>query len=43
VKILNDRRAERHEDLVLVLSRPSRPALLGSPRWTELRITKNDR
>jgi probable HAF family extracellular repeat protein len=43
VKILNDRRAERHEDLVLQLSRPSRPAVLGSPRWTELRIAKNDR
>ncbi len=43
VKILNDRRAEGHEDLVLLLSRPSKPALLGSPSWTELRITKNDR
>ncbi len=43
VKILDDRRAERNEDLVLILSRPGRPAALGSPSWTELRITKNDR
>ena len=43
LKILNDRRAEKNEDLVLTLSRPSRPGLLGSPSWTEVRITKNDR
>ena len=43
VKILNDRRAERNEDLVLSLSRPSRPGLLGSPSWSELRIATNDR
>ena len=42
VKILNDRRAEGNEDLVLTLSRPSRPGLLGSPSRTEIRITKND-
>ncbi|HET7735759.1 MAG TPA: Calx-beta domain-containing protein [Nocardioidaceae bacterium] len=43
LKVLNDRRAEKNEDLVLTLSRPSAPAQLGSPSWTEIRITKNDR
>ena len=43
LKILNDRRAEKNEDLVLTLSRPSRPVKLGSPSWTEVRITRNDR
>jgi probable HAF family extracellular repeat protein len=43
VRILNDRRAEYEEDLLLILSRPSRPALLGTPSWSHLRIRPNDR
>lgn len=43
VKVLNDRRAETGENILLTLSRPSGTALLGSTPWTEVRITKNDR
>lgn len=43
VTIRNDRRSEYEEDLMLILSRPSRPALLGTPSWSHLRIRPNDR
>ena len=43
VKILNDRRREGKEYLLLTLSRPSSPALLGTPNWSQLRIKANDR
>ncbi len=42
VKILNDQRRERDEDLVLKLSGPSSPALLGTPKWSQVRIRDND-
>jgi hypothetical protein len=43
VKILNDRRAEVEEALLLTLSHPSSPALLGTMKWTPLRIRPSDR
>lgn len=43
VKILNDRRLERPEHLLLTLARPSKPALLGTPNWSQLRIKANTR
>lgn len=43
VKILNDRRPEGREFLLLSLYRPSSPALLGSPGWSEMRIRASDR
>jgi hypothetical protein len=43
VKILNDRWDEEQESLLLILSRPSSPAVLGSPSWSQLRIEDNDR
>lgn len=42
VRIKNDRRQERAEYLVLTLSRPSGPAVLGTPHWSNLRINKSD-
>lgn len=42
VKILNDRRREPAEYLVLTLSRPSCPAVLGTPNWSNLRINHSD-
>jgi hypothetical protein len=42
VKILDDRKQEGDEYLLLTLSRPSSPALLGSP-WSQLSIKDNDR
>jgi hypothetical protein len=43
VKVLDDRRREGKEYLLLTLSRPSSPALLGTPKWSQLRIKANDR
>jgi probable HAF family extracellular repeat protein len=43
VKILDDRKRERDEYLLLTLSRPSKPAVLGTPSWSQLRIKDNDR
>lgn len=43
VKILNDQLREKDEYLLLTLSSPSSPALLGSPNWSQLRIKYNDR
>ena len=42
VKIKNDRAPEYAEYFVLTLSRPSGPAVLGTPNWTNLRINKSD-
>lgn len=41
VKILDDRRPENREALELTLSGPGDPALLGTPRWSYLRIRPN--
>ena len=43
VKIKNDRVREYHEYLVLSLFGPSKPAVLGTPSWSLLRIRPNDR
>jgi hypothetical protein len=43
VKILDDRRREKKEYLLLTLSSPSSPAVLGTPSWAQLRIKANDR
>ena len=43
VKIVNDRRTERAEYLVLELSHPTTPAVLGTPSWSNLRINANTR
>ncbi|MDP3890856.1 Calx-beta domain-containing protein, partial [Nocardioides sp.] len=43
VRIIDDRRREGNEHLLLTLSRPSSPALLGSPHWSQLLIKANDR
>lgn len=43
VRILDDKRRERDEGLLLRLSSPSGPALLGTPDWAHLRIRPSDR
>lgn len=42
VRILNDRRSEAEEGLLLRLSHPGGPALLGTPDWAHLRIRPSD-
>ena len=44
VRVTNDNRRERKKEfLLMTLSRPGSPALLGSPKWSQLRIRDNDR
>jgi hypothetical protein len=42
VTIIDDNRPELHEDLLLVLRQPSRPAALGTPNLGFIRIRASD-